>query len=103
MTPNKREGSFVLTSSIDGRKSMNPLSKHKKRVHAAIGKIKGPQTSRNLVKIQGASSKISGVSKNHSKTRYVGKGSTSRTDRALESLSGLSAQVSHNYENEYPM
>ncbi|CAI2373875.1 unnamed protein product [Moneuplotes crassus] len=107
MTPNKKDGSFVLTSSIDGRKTMNPISRNKKKkVHAAIGKIKGPQTSRNLSKMQGVSSRITGASrgtsKGASKGRYTGNTNTSRTERALESLTGLSAQVSHNYENHYP-
>lgn len=104
MTPNKMEGSFVLTSSIDGRKTMNPISRNKKKkVHAAIGKVKGPQTSRNLVKINGVSSRMTGTSKGYSKSRYSNKNSVSRTDRALESLTGLSAQISHNFDKDYQM
>lgn len=70
LTPSKKEGSFMLTSSIDGRKTLNHITKtKKKKVHAAIGKIKGAQTSRNMIKISGMSSRMSDISKTNMKNK----------------------------------
>ena len=103
LTPNKRECSFGLTSSIDGRKTLNHLTKtKKKRMHAAIGKVKGAQTSRNMSKINGVSSRISTVSKTNTRHKYINK-MASRKDRTLESLGALSSRILNNYEQEYPM
>lgn len=101
-TPSKKDISFVHGSSLDGRKSMNNLTKtKKKKVHTAMTKInKGSQSSRNFAKIPGSSSRMSEITKSMYKRSKQDRQITPRIDKGSGAIGSISSRLVKDYEKE---